>query len=70
MLLGLATDQLFRKEFIDVRMPGYEKPGDTLYASKELVRRLQAIVDERRNNGDARPVRKPARRVRAASAGD
>jgi hypothetical protein len=41
VLLGLATDQLFRREFIDSRIPGC-KPDDTeLNLGKQLVQRMR-----------------------------
>ncbi|MEO7141879.1 MAG: hypothetical protein ABI165_00075 [Bryobacteraceae bacterium] len=65
-LVGLAADQLFRKEFIDVRMPGVGKDHEKLQFSKELVRRLQAVLAERRGQPpELKPVRK-TRQPRAA----
>ena len=41
ILLGLATDQLFRREFIDSRIPGC-RPDDTeLNLGKQLVQRMR-----------------------------
>ena len=45
LLTTLASDQLFRKEFIDPRMPGYKPNGDVSLA-KSLVGRLRLLVDQ------------------------
>jgi hypothetical protein len=45
LLSSLASDQLFRREYIDPRLPGYKSnPGD-LSLGKKLVERLRAILD-------------------------
>lgn len=43
LLATLAADQLFRKEFIDSKMPGYKCHPMELSAGKALVQRLQRI---------------------------
>ena len=45
LLTTLAADQLFRKEFIDPRMPGYRSNPEEMNLSKALVGRLRRIVD-------------------------
>ena len=41
LLVSLASDQLFRREFIDPKMPGYKSnPGD-VSLGKKLVERLR-----------------------------
>jgi hypothetical protein len=46
-LLGsLASDQLFRREFIDPKMPGHRANPGALRLGKQLVERLQGIADE------------------------
>ncbi len=45
LLTTLATDQLFRKEFIDPKMPGYKPNGD-VSLGKSLVGRLRLLVDQ------------------------
>jgi hypothetical protein len=45
LLATLASDQLFRKEFIDPRMPGYKPNGD-INLGKSLVGRLRLMVDQ------------------------
>jgi hypothetical protein len=41
ILLRLATDQLFRKEFIDSRLPGCRSDIAELNAGKQLVQRMK-----------------------------
>jgi hypothetical protein len=56
LLSSLAADQLFRREFIDPRMPGYKpNPGD-LSLGKKLVERLRMTVD--RANKDISPPKR------------
>ena len=46
LLITLVNDQLFRREFIDPKMPGHkEKPGEVALG-KSLVSRLRDLVDE------------------------
>jgi len=40
-LIRLATDQLFRKEFIDSRMPGCHSSVAELNAGKQLLQRMR-----------------------------
>ena len=45
-LLGsLATDQLFRREFIDPRLPGYRSNAAEIALGKQLVERLRLLTD-------------------------
>jgi len=49
LLTNLAADQLFRREFIDPKMPGYKfNPGE-LNLGKKLVERLRLITDRAAN---------------------
>ncbi len=41
ILTGLASDQLFRKEFIDSRMPGYKLNAPEMSVGKQLVQRMR-----------------------------
>ncbi len=51
LLSGLAADQLFRKEFIDPRLPGYKSnPGD-LTLGKKLIERLRLLTDRANQAG-------------------
>jgi hypothetical protein len=45
LLANLASDQLFRKEFIDPKMPGY-RPREDLNLVKSLVGRLRLMTDQ------------------------
>jgi hypothetical protein len=44
LLSSLASDQMFRKEFIDPRQPGYKSNPDELAVGKKLIERLQAMT--------------------------
>ena len=45
LLTALASDQLFRREFIDSRMPGYKFDAADLGLGKALVTRLRLVLD-------------------------
>ncbi len=45
LLASLASDQLFRREFIDPRMPGYRSNSGELSLGKALVGRLRLMVE-------------------------
>jgi hypothetical protein len=45
VLTTLASDQLFRTEFIDPKFPGYERNSVKLSLGKALVGRLRSIID-------------------------
>lgn len=45
LLTTLASDQLFRREFIDPRMPGHKTNSAELGIGKALVQRLKSITD-------------------------
>jgi len=54
LLTNLASDQLFRREFIDPKMPGYKfNPGE-LSLGKKLVERLRLISDRATNTRTAK----------------
>jgi hypothetical protein len=46
LLASLASDQLFRREFIDPKMPGHRPNPAALRMGKQLVERLQGIADQ------------------------
>lgn len=46
LLTTLASDQLFRRQFIDPKMPGYRPNSDEMSLSKALVARLRLMLDE------------------------
>lgn len=45
LLSSLASDQLFRREFIDPRLPGYKANVADLNLGKQLVERLRQNID-------------------------
>jgi hypothetical protein len=51
LLVSLAADQLFRREFIDPKMPGYKGDPREVASGKALVGRLRVIVQESSKNG-------------------
>ncbi len=53
-LLALASDQLFRREFIDPKMPGYKHDSKEISVCKSVVGRLQALVSGPRKTLPAR----------------
>jgi len=48
LLSSLASDQLFRREFIDPRMPGYRSDPAELSLGKKLIERLRVMTDRAR----------------------
>jgi len=44
LVTTLMSDQLFRREFIDPKMPGYKGDPAELALGKDLVLRLKALV--------------------------
>ncbi len=55
-LTSLASDQLFRKQFIDPKMPGYRENPVELDLCKNVVGRLRTLIAEQR--GKLEPVPK------------
>jgi hypothetical protein len=45
LLTTLVSDQLFRREFIDPKMPGYRSNSQEMTLGKALVGRLKLMVD-------------------------
>jgi len=45
LLASLASDQLFRREFIDPNMPGYKSNLAEMKLGKALVERLRLMTD-------------------------
>lgn len=45
LLTSLASDQLFRKEFIDPRLPGSKSNFEEISLGKVLVARLQSLLN-------------------------
>lgn len=58
LLTALASDQLFRREFIDPRLPGYASNPGEIRLGKALVARLQSVLD--RASGKKTPTAKAA----------
>ena len=46
LLAAMASDQLFRKEFIDPKMPGCRLNSGDINLAKSLVGRLRLMVDQ------------------------
>ncbi len=59
LLATLASDQLFRKEFIDPKMPGYKGDPAELRLGKDLAARLRELAREA-SGSSASPVSKRA----------
>jgi hypothetical protein len=51
MLATLASDQVFRRQFIDPRMPGHRPNSEEMNLGKALVARLRLMLDEERVTG-------------------
>ena len=45
LLASLASDQLFRRQFIDPKMPGYKSKPEEVDLGKALVGRMKLIID-------------------------
>ncbi|MFN7939646.1 MAG: hypothetical protein U0R19_40345 [Bryobacteraceae bacterium] len=45
LLTSLASDQLFRREFIDHRLPGFKANSEDIGLGKVLVERLRTVLD-------------------------
>lgn len=54
LLSSLAADQLFRREFIDPRMPGYKSNTAELSLGKQLVERLRLVMARARRTAPLR----------------
>jgi len=66
LLRSLASDQIFRREFIDSRLPGSSSNADDLVLAKQLVARIQSVMDRaKRDQPDKRPT--PLRKLRAVA---
>ena len=56
LLRSLASDQLFRREFIDPRLPGYKREVSELVLGKRLLERLRLAMErpqKRRRQAEA-----------------
>jgi len=45
VLATLASDQLFRRQFIDPKMPGFKQNPEEMSLAKALVARLRLMLD-------------------------
>ncbi|MBV8907149.1 MAG: hypothetical protein JOZ22_26200 [Acidobacteriia bacterium] len=62
LVITLMSDQLFRREFIDPRMPGYKADPAELAMGKDLVLRLKTILRQvSESPGLSAPRRSPSR---------
>jgi hypothetical protein len=53
VLLPLASDQLFRNEFIDVRFPGFERNRENVQSAKAVISRLkERLYKAQQGSGD------------------
>lgn len=69
LLSSLASDQLFRREFIDSRLPGYNASLTDLSLGKQLVARMREMADrEARTRPPARNGAVVSRRSRTTVA--
>ena len=46
LLASLASDQLFRRQFIDPKMPGYKGRPEELNLGKQLVGRMLLVINK------------------------
>ncbi len=56
LLTSLASDQLFRREFIDPKMPGYRADPAELQLGKALVGRLRLMIVQASRDTGASPA--------------
>jgi hypothetical protein len=57
LLTTLASDQLFRREFIDPRMPGHRANPKEMVLGKALVSRMRLMVSQGGPERTAAPKR-------------
>ncbi len=57
LLTTLASDQLFRREFVDPKMPGYKSNSAEISLGKVLVARLRSSLDQGSEKDAAQKVR-------------
>ena len=63
-LTDMASNQLFRKQFIDPKMPGFVLNQEELGLCKNLVGRLRSVVDTQRGKP---PVNEPPQRKKVVA---
>lgn len=52
LLITLMSDQLFRREFIDPKMPGYKGDPAEVAMGKELILRLKSVSRQAAESAD------------------
>jgi len=65
LLTNLASDQLFRRQFIDPKMPGYKGNREELDLAKALVGRMRSIIDEAKKHSSSAAAQRPPSRKTA-----
>ena len=58
-LTDMASNQLFRKQFIDPKMPGYRSNPAEVSLGKKMVERLRSVADRAKKipvRGNGAPV--------------
>lgn len=58
LVTTLLSDQLFRREFIDPKMPGYKRDPVELAMGKELVLRLKSVALEASGSAVVAPCKR------------
>ncbi len=53
LLASLAEDQLFRRQFIDPKMPGYKGSAEDITLGKSLLGRMQNMLEDTRQAAPA-----------------
>jgi hypothetical protein len=69
LAITLMSDQLFRREFIDPKMPGYKADPSELAMGKDLVLRLRALVKQASETSAVSGTRRAASHLSAGSNG-
>lgn len=53
LLISLASDQIFRREFIDPKMPGHRSKPEDVVLGKALVGRLKLALEQDEGKGSS-----------------
>lgn len=61
LLASLASDQLFRRRFIDPKMPGYKGSREDLELGQAVVARMQSVLGEARTAAGVLVPNSPAK---------
>lgn len=68
LLTALASDQLFRRQYIDPKLPGYKSDPAEVRLGKELVERLRQVADRAKGIQASKKNGEPAVRRACAHA--